>query len=551
MEVLEQPQAVGGPGAGVPAGPAAAAGGSSASALAAPTRRGPAAWLRHTILRAQAVAEDKPLAEALGEYEDEADDASYDEPGAAEPADLASFITLPEHLLEKIFGHLRGSNRKHHFAICGVNRQWRRLGQAMFFSRPWEVAHLICHPTQLFCLSPRNVTGSRSGLLKCFVRRENGPGGKRFTFHIGKDAAQPQRSRFLMAAKHGGRDTVHLFMNSRCAGPPCARLRCNLFATQYKLLLSDDLHLEPSSGGSRSGGEQPSAAAGPPARRGEVSRLTSWPAEAAAEAAAAAQRIQQQRLERQSVSGGVGGDSELQLPVNCFAELQYQARVKGFMQPRRMRVVLPHPSLLFYDQVLPQLSRRTSEAGQLSQAGQLSRAGSLVGRLPATPGGSSAASPGASPEASPPPASAMGPAAGEDEAGVHGGASGGAAVAPAGSRVGRWVGGLRRRRQLSALLRQQKTVPAGEALQSVVLQNKAPHWNEGLRCWCLNFRGRVKLASVKNFQLVRADDPAERVVMQFGKAEQDAFILDFNPTVLTAFQAFAIVLSTFDSKLLL
>lgn len=30
-------------------------------------------------------------------------------------------------------------------------------------------------------------------------------------------------------------------------------------------------------------------------------------------------------------------------------------------------------------------------------------------------------------------------------------------------------------------------------------------------------------------QLVRAGDPAERVVLQFGKAEQDAFILDFNP----------------------
>jgi hypothetical protein len=45
------------------------------------------------------------------------------------------------------------------------------------------------------------VAGSRSGLLKCFVRRENGPGGKRFTLHIGKDAAQPQRSRFLLAAK--------------------------------------------------------------------------------------------------------------------------------------------------------------------------------------------------------------------------------------------------------------------------------------------------------------------------------------------------------------
>ncbi len=216
--------------------------------------------------------------------------------------------------------------------------------------------------------------------------------------------ARPSPSVLACPSVQGGRDTVHLFMNSRCAGPPCARLRCNLFATQarssaanlhglaapprcsqpslmsllrwpgcccsklcrlarlstpctrliltlvsgicavlqYKLLLSDDLHLEPSSGGSRSGGEQPSAAAGPPARRGEVSRLTSWPAEAAAEAAAAAQRIQQQRLERQSVGGGGGGDSELQLPVNCFAELQYQARVKGFMQPRR-RVKRAHP----------------------------------------------------------------------------------------------------------------------------------------------------------------------------------------------------------------
>lgn len=44
-------------------------------------------------------------------------------------------------------------------------------------------------------------------------------------------------------------------------------------------------------------------------------------------------------------------------------------------------------------------------------------------------------------------------------------------------------------------------LPPPQALQPVVLQNKAPHWNEALRCWCLNFRGRVKLASVKNFQV--------------------------------------------------
>jgi hypothetical protein len=39
------------------------------------------------------------------------------------------------------------------------------------------------------------------------------------------------------------------------------------------------------------------------------------------------------------------------------------------------------------------------------------------------------------------------------------------------------------------------------------LQNKQPHWNEALRCWCLNFRGRVRLASVKNFQLVSDPNP--------------------------------------------
>ncbi len=50
--------------------------------------------------------------------------------------------------------------------------------------------------------------------------------------------------------------------------------------------------------------------------------------------------------------------------------------------------------------------------------------------------------------------------------------------------------------------------------KGVELQNKPPHWNDTLRCWCLNFRGRVKLASVKNFQLIKADDPNKAIVMQ-------------------------------------
>jgi len=88
---------------------------------------------------------------------------------------------------------------------------------------------------------------------------------------------------------------------------------------------------------------------------------------------------------------------------------------------------------------------------------------------------------------------------------------------------------------------------------SETLYNKSPHWNAALNCWCLNFRGRVKLASVKNFQLVEGgagqgmDDP---VVMQFGKVDENVFVLDFNPTLLSAVQAFGVALSTFNGRLL-
>ncbi|CAA2934466.1 tubby-like F-box 8 [Olea europaea subsp. europaea] len=33
----------------------------------------------------------------------------------------------------------------------------------------------------------------------------------------------------------------------------------------------------------------------------------------------------------------------------------------------------------------------------------------------------------------------------------------------------------------------------------LILKNKAPRWHEQLQYWCLNFRGRVTVASVKNF----------------------------------------------------
>ncbi|XP_058095551.1 tubby-like F-box protein 1 [Magnolia sinica] len=95
-------------------------------------------------------------------------------------------------------------------------------------------------------------------------------------------------------------------------------------------------------------------------------------------------------------------------------------------------------------------------------------------------------------------------------------------------------------------------VPAG----CVVLRNKAPRWHEHLQCWCLNFHGRVTVASVKNFQLVATIDPSqpgaigdeETVLLQFGKVGDDMFTMDYRQP-LSAFQAFAICLTSFGTKL--
>ncbi|KAE8694022.1 Tubby-like F-box protein 2 [Hibiscus syriacus] len=95
-------------------------------------------------------------------------------------------------------------------------------------------------------------------------------------------------------------------------------------------------------------------------------------------------------------------------------------------------------------------------------------------------------------------------------------------------------------------------VDSGEPL---TLKNKAPIWHEQLQCWCLDFKGRVTVASVKNFQLVTAGELShnispeeqEKVILQFGKIGKDIFTMDYRYP-LSTFQAFAICLSSFDTK---
>ncbi|PON98454.1 F-box domain containing protein [Trema orientale] len=98
--------------------------------------------------------------------------------------------------------------------------------------------------------------------------------------------------------------------------------------------------------------------------------------------------------------------------------------------------------------------------------------------------------------------------------------------------------------------------PESAASGSTVLKNKAPRWHENLQCWCLNFHGRVTVASVKNFQLVATMDQSqpggkgdeELVLLQFGKVGDDTFTMDYRQP-LSAFQAFAICLTSFGTKL--
>ena len=77
--------------------------------------------------------------------------------------------------------------------------------------------------------------------------------------------------------------------------------------------------------------------------------------------------------------------------------------------------------------------------------------------------------------------------------------------------------------------------------------NKPPRWNDQVGAYVLNFNGRVTMASVKNFQLINPEDQ-ERVVLQFGRVAKDKFTMDFQ-SPLSPFQAFALCLSSFDSKL--
>eukprot|EP00127_Corallochytrium_limacisporum_P005912 Clim_evm57s214 gene=Clim_evmTU57s214 len=83
--------------------------------------------------------------------------------------------------------------------------------------------------------------------------------------------------------------------------------------------------------------------------------------------------------------------------------------------------------------------------------------------------------------------------------------------------------------------------------KTISVENKMPHWNDDIQSYTLDFRGRVTMASVKNFQLCYPKDP-DYVILQMGKVSADIFTLDYS-FPLSAQQAFCIALTSFHNKL--
>ena len=82
-----------------------------------------------------------------------------------------------------------------------------------------------------------------------------------------------------------------------------------------------------------------------------------------------------------------------------------------------------------------------------------------------------------------------------------------------------------------------------------VCHTKKPTFNKQLDAWTMDFRGRVKIASKKNFQIC-CDDilNGNQVLMVFGKVSKNHFSLDVR-TPLTVGGAFAVALTSFADKL--
>ena len=95
-----------------------------------------------------------------------------------------------------------------------------------------------------------------------------------------------------------------------------------------------------------------------------------------------------------------------------------------------------------------------------------------------------------------------------------------------------------------------------EQAQLISLRTKKPIWSSKHESWCLDFGGRVRRASKKNFMLVvepgredlEEEFGANKTLLLFGKVTNERYSLDYRYP-LSPVQALGIALTTFASKL--
>jgi tubby and related proteins len=86
-----------------------------------------------------------------------------------------------------------------------------------------------------------------------------------------------------------------------------------------------------------------------------------------------------------------------------------------------------------------------------------------------------------------------------------------------------------------------------------ILKTRKPIWSDDVEAWTMDFHGRVKLASKKNFQLIDVGKGGgtsdEETLMLFGKVTKDIFSLDYKAP-MTVIQALSVALTSFADKLM-
>ncbi|CAD8177018.1 unnamed protein product [Paramecium octaurelia] len=83
---------------------------------------------------------------------------------------------------------------------------------------------------------------------------------------------------------------------------------------------------------------------------------------------------------------------------------------------------------------------------------------------------------------------------------------------------------------------------------SHIFMNRKPKWNEKTKSFTLNFYDRVKVSSIKNFQLIQINEQPEQIYVQLGKENDGKFNLDFQ-SPFSPLQAFMVALANYDKKI--